>query len=37
VYDSVARKFEMSLDVETLVAIAKDGIPNTESRPSADD
>ena len=37
VYDSVARQFEMSLDVKTLVAIAKDGIPNIESRPSADD
>ncbi len=36
-YDTVARQFEQSLDVRTLIAIAKDGIPDTKSRPSADD
>ncbi len=36
-YDMVARQFEQSLDVQALIAIAKEGIPNTESRPSADD
>ncbi|KAF1075574.1 cobyric acid synthase [Methanogenium sp. MK-MG] len=37
VYDTVARRFEQSLDVQTLIAIAKDGMPDTESRPSTDD
>jgi adenosylcobyric acid synthase len=36
-YDTVARSFERSLDVQTLLAIAKEGRPDTKSRPSADD
>ncbi|MDE4909060.1 cobyric acid synthase [Methanogenium marinum] len=36
VYDTVAHHFEQSLDVRTLLAIAKEGVPYTESRPSAD-
>ncbi len=36
-YDAVAQQYEMSLDVQTLIAIATKGIPDTKSRPSADD
>lgn len=37
IYDTVARQYEMSLDVKTLIAIAKEGVPDTKSRPSTDD
>lgn len=37
IYDTVARQYEMSLDVQTLIAIAKEGVPDSKSRPSTDD
>ena len=35
-YEAVAKHYEESLDVETLIAIAQTGIPDPESRPLAD-